>query len=63
MKRTIKKGVIPQASATCEVCGCEFIYDRIEVFRTAREGLIVKCPCCNEAIAISKEDKITLKIN
>lgn len=63
MKKVIKDGVIPEAHAKCEVCGCEFIYDRIEVHRSTREGLVVNCPCCSKKIKISKQDAITLKIS
>lgn len=62
MIEIIKQGDIPQASAKCPICECEFIYDRREIHKENASEYSVPCPCCSEKLAITYDNKKTLKI-
>lgn len=62
MKKIIKEGIVPEATADCPICGCEFIYGRPEVEKVSDYEYQISCPCCEEKLKISYENKKLLKI-
>lgn len=63
MKKIIKPGNVGRAG--CASCGCEFTFEREDVFFGNQYDCVnsVECPCCGKYIAIDstiipkKEDK------
>ena len=62
MKKVTKEGAIPETTANCPICECEFIYDRTEVIKISESEYHVECPRCKESLTITYENKKTLKI-
>lgn len=60
--KIIKEGTVPEAHAKCEICGCEFLYDRRDVEKISATEYLIECPCCMEKREINYDSKVTLKI-
>ncbi len=57
MIQVLKEGKMPRYKDTCDVCGCEFICDRVDTWEALITGFLkVNCPCCGMPVTIIEEE-------